>query len=153
MTLKDTFESFFAQVDTGETKTSSYDNLYDGLIMEVGFGFGVATHIPWIAFLGPDQTVRHGIFPVFYFFKKLHYVILAYGISEEKVPVKSWRAPLKVQTIENFFRTKNKVPQKYHKSYVYAAYNTLKDLDYWQMETDLKKLIQHYKTLFTEVDL
>jgi 5-methylcytosine-specific restriction enzyme B len=148
MTLKNTFESFFTQAETGQTKTSSYDDSYDGLVMEVGFGFGVATHIPWIAFLGPGQTVRNGIFPVFYFFKKLRYVILAYGISEEKVPAKSWRAPLKVQTIEQFFKIKNKVPQKYHKSYVFETYNTIKDLDYNKMETDLQKLIQHYKTLF-----
>lgn len=148
MTLTETFKQFFIQAETGELQTSSYPGSYDGLVMEVGFGFGVPTHIPWIAFLAPGQTVRNGIFPVFYFFKKLHWVILAYGISEEKIPAKSWRAPLKVQTIEQFFRTKNKVPQKYHKSYVFETYNTLSDLNYQQMEDDLKRLIRHYKTLF-----
>ncbi len=152
MQITDTFKHFFTQVETGELKTSSYNDVYNDLVIDVGFGFGVATHIPWIAFLGPGQTVRNGIFPVFYFFKKLRWLILAYGISEERIPVKSWRAPLKVQTVEQFFRTKNKVPQKYHKSYVFAAYTTLNDLGYHQMETDLNKLILHYKKLFPELN-
>ncbi|MEJ7829759.1 MAG: hypothetical protein WKF91_16235 [Segetibacter sp.] len=148
MKLTDTFKKFFDQAETGGLETASYPAAYNDLIMDVGFGFGVPTHIPWIAFLAHGQTVRNGIFPVFYFFKKLHYVILAYGISEENIPVKSWGAPLKVQTVKQCFKTKNKIPQKYHKSYVFATYTTLKDLDYEQMETDLQKLIQHYKTRF-----
>ena len=132
-------------------ETASYLATYDDLKMDVGFGFGRPTFIPWIAFLAPGQTVMDGIFPVFYFFKKLHYVILAYGISEENIPFMSWRAPSKVQTVEQFFKTKNKVPAKYHNSYVFRPYTTLKDLDYNQMETDLQTLIKDYKKRFPEM--
>jgi 5-methylcytosine-specific restriction protein B len=148
MELVEIFKQFFSQVENGQMQTSSFPSSYDGLIMEVGFGQGVPANIPWIAFLQPGQTVRNGIFPVFYFFKKLHWLILAYGISEEKRPEKSWRAPVKVQTIEQFLLSKHKEPHKYHASYVFQSYNTLFELDYEKMETDLKQLIRHYKTLF-----
>jgi 5-methylcytosine-specific restriction enzyme B len=151
MTLPDIFNQFFTQVENGEMKTTSFPQAYDGLKMEVGFGQGLQANIPWIAFLAPDQTVRQGIFPVFYYFKKLHWLVLAYGISEDKAPSKSWRAPLAVQTIEQFFRSKSKTPQKYHRSYVFAAYNTLFELDYQTMQSDLEKLIRHYKTLFPDL--
>lgn len=82
MNLVDIFRKFFTQVEKGELQTASFPNSYDDLKMEVGFGFGTQANIPWIAFLAPGQPVRHGIFPVFYFFKKLNWLILAYGLSE-----------------------------------------------------------------------
>lgn len=146
MRLSDTFRKFFDQAETGRLETTSYPSTYEDLIVDVGFGFGVPAHIPWIAFLAPGQTVRDGIFPVFYFFKKFHYVVLAYGISEENVPIKTWGAPLKVKTIEQFFKTAKKVVPKYRKSYVFETYSTFKDSDFDRMENDLRKLIQHYTT-------
>ena len=84
--IKEILTVFFAQTETESLATRQYPSLYSGLKLQAGFGIGVAAKIPWIAFLGKDQKVTNGIFPVFYFFKENHKLILAYAISEAEIP-------------------------------------------------------------------
>lgn len=148
--LKEILTTFFTQVESGDHSTLHFPDYYNGLQLKVGFGFGNTAKIPWITFLGPEQTPQEGIFPVYYFFKQQHKLILAYGISETKRPSKSWLAPLGTQTLTQYFRSFNLTPYKYGLSYIYAVYNTIKDLDYEKVKTDLDDLIRHYKKLFQQ---
>jgi 5-methylcytosine-specific restriction protein B len=142
--IKAILATFFEQVETGSHLTSHYPSTYSGLRLDVGFGIGKDANIPWIAFLGDGQTVQNGIFPVFYFFKNDHKLILAYGISEKNKPKKLWFVPPNTNTIKQYFDSLHKTPHKYHYSYVYEIYSTYKDLDYVKIEADLNRLIARY---------
>ena len=145
--IKEILSLFFDQSSTKSLATNHYPPSYDGLKLDVGFGFGVPAKISWIAFLGQQQTPQDGIFPVLYFFKEYRKLILAYGISETKRPKKSWLAPLGIKTIAQHFKALGITPHKYGSSYVYETYSTYKDLDYEKLESDLKTLIDRYKKL------
>lgn len=145
--IKEILTSFLDQVESGSHVTSHYPTSYSDLTLDIGFGIGRSTNIPWVAFLGQGQTVRDGIFPVFYFFKKHHKIILAYGVSEEKRPTRSWFVPTNTKTVKQYFETLHITPQKYHYSYVYEVYSTLKDLDFDKMKIDLHRLIERYKKI------
>jgi 5-methylcytosine-specific restriction enzyme B len=146
--IEEILTTFFKQVEVDDHSTNHYPSFYSGLELKVGFGFGHTAKIPWITFLGPKQTPQEGIFPVFYFFKENHKLILAYGISETHHPRKSWLAPLGSKTITQYFKSFGITPYKYGLSYIKAAYSTYKDLDYTVIKSDLDSLIEHYKKLF-----
>ncbi len=145
--IKEILTIFLKQVEDDDHSTSHYPPFYSGLELKVGFGFGNTAKIPWIAFLGAGQTPQEGIFPVFYFFKEHHKLILAYGISETKRSKKSWRAPLGVKTIAQYFKSFGITPHKYGLSYVYAVYSTFKDFDWGKIQLDLDTLIAQYKKI------
>jgi 5-methylcytosine-specific restriction protein B len=117
------------------------------LKLKVGFGIGNTAKIPWIAFLGAGQTPQEGIFPVYYFFKENHRMILAYGISEEKIPKLRWPVTPIMKTINTYFKERGLKPYKYGLSYVYKTYDVNKGLDWIKIEEDLNVLIGKYKTL------
>lgn len=54
----------------GSFKTSSYATNYKDLETKVSFGQGSPTDFPWMAFLGYDQEVSKGIYPVILFSRK-----------------------------------------------------------------------------------
>jgi 5-methylcytosine-specific restriction protein B len=145
--IKVILPAFFAQTETDSLATSHYPRFYSGLNLKAGFGQGRVARIAWIAFLGKDQKVTNGIFPVFYFFKQEHKLILAYGISEQEKPNKNWNVPPGTKTIMQYFRQFGKVPHTYGLSYVYEVYNTNLDLNYNEIESDLDKLIAYYKKI------
>ena len=147
-TIESILKVFFGQVESGDHSTTHYPSVFEELQLNVGFGIGKTANIPWLVFLAEGQTPQHGIFPAFYYFKKQHTLILAYGISEAKRPMLSWRAPLKVQTIEKYFQQRHVKPYKYGQSYVYGAYTTYDEMDFVKITADLNALIKHYKTLF-----
>jgi hypothetical protein len=45
--------------------------VYSGLEMKVGFGYGRTAKIPWITFLGKEQTPQNGISFLFTIFSKI----------------------------------------------------------------------------------
>ena len=97
--IKVILSAFFSQSETDNLVARHYPAFYSGLKLKAGFGKGRVARISWIAFLDKDQKVTNGIFPVFYFFKEDHKLILAYGISEKEKPNKSWNAPSGTKTI------------------------------------------------------
>lgn len=145
--IKETLSEFFTQVENGGHSTDHYPSFYSELELRPGFGIGKDANIPWIAFLGKGQTVQNGIFPVFYFFKDDHKLILAYGVSEKVKPKKIWFVPPNTKTIKQYFDSLHKTPYKYHYSYVYEAYSTYKDLDWTNIDSDLNRLIAPYKKI------
>jgi 5-methylcytosine-specific restriction enzyme B len=144
--IKEILLAFLDQVESGSHASSHYPSAYSGLKLNIGFGIGKDAEIPWIAFLGEQQTVQNGIFPVFYFFKAQHKLILAYGISETIKPKKIWLVPPNTKTIKQYFDGLRINPHKYHYSYVYEVYSTYKDLDFDKIETDLERLISRNVT-------
>ena len=138
---------FFAQSETDNLVAKHYPTFYSGLKLKAGFGKGRVASISWIAFLAKDQKVTNGIFPVFYFFKEDHKLILAYGISEKEKPNKNWNVPPDTKTITRYFHQFGKEPYKYGLSYVYEVYDTNKDLVFNKIENDLDNLIAYYKKI------
>lgn len=63
---------------------------YKGLKVDISFGVGRASAVPWIVFLGENQKVKNGIYPALLYYKSLKILILAYGISESSSPSSSW---------------------------------------------------------------
>jgi len=145
--VKEILTTFFAQTKTDNLATSIYPPFYSGLKLKVGFGVGNVARIPWVAFLGKDQKVMNGIFPVYYFFKEHQRLILAYGISESEKPDKRWLVSPRIETVLIYFKKEGKEPNKYGLSYVYEAYDTNKELDWKKIETDLQNLIANYKLI------
>ena len=145
--IKSILPVFFAQSKTDNLVAKHYPAFYSGLKLKAGFGKGRVASISWIAFLGKDQKVTNGIFPVFYFFKEDCKLILACGISEKEKPNKNWNLPEDTKTVSRYFHQFGKEPYKYGVSYVYEAYNTNQDLDYNNIESDLDNLIAYYKKI------
>lgn len=145
--IKEILREFLDQTEKNDHRTNHYPSAYYDLELKVGFGIGRDAKIPWIAFLGKDQTPQEGIFPVFYFFKQYNKLILAYGISETKRPKRNWIGILNTKKIIDYFNDLGISPHKYHQSYVYEVYSTIKDLDWNKIEMDLDNLITKYKRI------
>ncbi len=146
--IKEILSAFLVQVEENSSHaTDHYPAFYSGLKLKVGFGIGRTTKIPWISFLGKDQTPQDGIFPVYYFFKENHRIILAYGISEENIPKRRWPVAPIMKTINTYFKERGITPNKFGLSYVYKTYDTNKELDWIKIEEDLEVLIDKYKII------
>jgi 5-methylcytosine-specific restriction protein B len=145
--IEEILTNFFAQTKTDSLAKSHYPRFYSGLNLKAGFGQGRVAKVAWIAFLGKDQKVTNGIFPVYYFFKDDSKLILAYGISEKEKPTKNWNAPPGTMAIIQYFRQFGKVPSTFGLSYVYEVYNTNFYLEYNKIESDLDNLLAYYKKI------
>lgn len=123
---------------------------YNGLKVEISFGIGRATSIPWIAFLGYNQKVQRGIYPVFLYYRKLNILILAYGVSESNEPLEHWNNTEALEKISSYFKENFNINQqvKYGDSYVYKVYSIKGTIDEIEIQTDLKNLIDTYHTCF-----
>jgi 5-methylcytosine-specific restriction protein B len=139
---------FIAQAKTGELTISKYINEYEGLKVKVSFGQGNQARIPWIAFLAEGNTVQHGIYPVYLFFKEKNLLLLSYGVSETLEPVNNWPNNKKLETINEYFR-KNELgkPERFGNSFVYIAYDVTKPINEYQVNENLKSIISKYKTV------
>jgi 5-methylcytosine-specific restriction protein B len=146
--IKDILSLFFDQVEKGNHDTNHYPSSYADLKLKVGFGIGKTAKIPWITFLGQNQTPQNGIFPAYYFFKENNRIILAYGISEENIPKLKWPLTPIMKTINTYFKERGLKPYKYGLSFVYKTYDVNKELDWIKIEEDLDVLINKYKTIF-----
>jgi 5-methylcytosine-specific restriction enzyme B len=145
--IKEILIEFFNQVERKDQSTSHYPSNYGGLHLKVSFGFGKDAKIPWICFLSPGQMPENGIFPVFYFFKEQHKLILAYGISEKNKPSFRWDVNSSMQTIDRYFKSYGITPYKYGLSYVFKEYSTIKALEFEKIEVDLDSLIEKYRSI------
>lgn len=122
----------------------------EGLKIEISFGVGRASAIPWIAFIGFKQTVKNGIYPVYLYYKDFSTLILAYGVSETSSPLRNWNSLNSKQTIKEYFIKKNsKTPNRYGASYIYKIYNPNSLPSDKTLESDLEQIINEYKDLFT----
>lgn len=145
----DELKKFLEQASTLDLRTSHFIDYHRGLRVKVSFGQGSQARVPWIAFLGGNDTVSDGIYPVYLFFKSKSLLILAYGLSETNTPARNWNLSNK-QTITNYFSSNNLgQPERYGNSYVFAVYDTKRPLDRNLINSDINKLIQVYKETLT----
>jgi len=137
---------FLNQAKTDNLKTKDYLSSYNELKVKVSFGQGAVARIPWISFLGRNQSTSNGIYPVYLFFKKEGLIILAYGISETNQPDITWGSNGK-ETIAQYFEHSGKKPERYGGSFIYRVY----DIDHLpsdeKIDSDLNDLIKEYKEL------
>jgi 5-methylcytosine-specific restriction protein B len=120
--------------------------IYNNLKVEVKFGTGRASAIPWIAFLSENDTVQNGIYPVYLYFKEKGIIILAYGVSETKEPNRTWNLQKGIKINEYFLNNYNNKPEKYGNSFVYKVYDLKKKLEEKEVNEDLDALIAIYKS-------
>ncbi|MCW9708729.1 MrcB family domain-containing protein [Fodinibius salsisoli] len=140
-----TLEAYIDQALTGSLKTSKYRNEFRGLTVKVSFGQGTPTHVPWISFLGSDQSTSKGIYPVFLYYKKKKILVLAYGVSETNEPNINWDLD-NPKSIEELFSEKNwGEPFRYGSSFVYSYYDLNHEFSKKKIHEDLNKLVKYYK--------
>ena len=135
---------------------------YMGLNVEGSVGIGRATSIPWITFTGYNQRTSNGIYPVLLFYHERNILVVAFGISVTKAPVKSWNIH-GLKTIEQYFIEHNivqtKIEQKYNGSFIHSVFPVQvvnKKLDESKFNVDevfnsLNAVIKMYKNLFENV--
>src|ERR1043166_8820096 len=143
--IKEILSLFLDQSETANITANHYPSFHSGLKLKAGFGKGKPAKISWITFLCTGQKPQNGIFPVYYFFKEHHKIILAYGISETEKPSKNWSIDSETNTIARYFNKLGITPHKYGLSYVYEVYDLNKKLDWNRIEIDLDNLIEKYK--------
>jgi 5-methylcytosine-specific restriction enzyme B len=125
-----------------------HKGIYNNLEVVISFGIGRATAIPWIAYLGYQQRVQQGIYPLFLYYKEQKILILSYGVSEKNKPKKTWTED-SLTSIGEFFNSNNLgKPGKYGNSYVFKTYSTSRELDVQQLQKDLDKIISIYHNKF-----
>ncbi len=121
------------------------------LKIDISFGAGRASAIPWIAFLGFNQSVKHGIYPVYLYYKDYNIIILAYGVSETFTPLVQWKLPENTKTIREYFKENfSKKPERYGASFIHRVYDVNNLPDEKTLEADLIKIIEEYKLQFNE---
>jgi 5-methylcytosine-specific restriction protein B len=126
-------------------------SLKEGLKTEISFGTGRASAVPWIAFIGFNQTVQFGIYPVYLYYKEFGILILAYGVSETNPPENNWGILDSYDTIKEYFQREFSINlKKYGKSYVYKVYNINSMPSEDNLEQDLNSIIKDYKSQFTK---
>jgi 5-methylcytosine-specific restriction protein B len=144
----DELRKFLRQSEEEDLTTRHYINEYKNLNVKVSFGAGNLARIPWIAFLKENQIVSNGIYPVYLLFKEKNILILAYGISETNEPNQKWDIENPI-TIAEYFKDNNLgTPARYGKSYVFKVYNLETTKIDYDIDRDLNKIIDIYKSSF-----
>jgi 5-methylcytosine-specific restriction protein B len=137
---------FLAQADAGQDlRTSEYSKEYRGLQVKVGFGQGVFSRVPWVAFLGPDQKVSDGIYPVLLYYREAKVLILALGVSETNESTSHWKETDGLKTVANFLREKHsREPERYGDSFVDTAFTIPDGLELDKLTARLDAIIESY---------
>ena len=125
----------------------------DQIEVKLGLGQGGPAFVPWIGFIGPDQTPQEGIYPVILCYLKQHTIIVTYGISATRKPSKNWGIILNKngnppQTIGEYYKSKNiKVENPdYNHSFIYSMYSdSLNDSDISSIYDDVTVLLDVYR--------
>lgn len=143
-----TVQQFINQATTDNQRRKGYPSSYRGLDCKVGFGFGIAAKIPWMAFLKEPNKVSDGIYPAYLYFKAENIFMLAYGKSVTEKSTFSWPNEDKLETIGSWFLNHGyEEPYRYKDSYVKAVYDLKDELDPELIQKDLDELIVEYKTI------
>ena len=85
---------FLLQSHSENLKIFTFPKEYADLRMKISFGMGTPARVPWIAFLAPEIHVSSGIYPVYLYYKDIHVLVLAYGVSETIESAQSWPAEI-----------------------------------------------------------
>ena len=136
-----------AFAENGKKLSKGFPSEYKGLKVKVGFGKGNWAKVTWIGFLAGGQSIQKGIYPVYLYYRDIDVLILAYGVSETKVPDLKWPI-LDADTIQKYFKENRWVPWRYKKSLVYKPYTSdaLKNITD-AFDKDLDNLLYRYKEI------
>jgi len=153
--FKNLLNSFIKQSHTNNLKTASYPKNFRNLEVKVSFGQGNQALIPWIAFLGLNNKVQKGIYPVFLYYKDIGTLILSFGVSETENPDYLWSEI--IQKENKLIQSKFKV-KRYGDSLIFKTYKVIydsNDIKYrdlesnWDvtsnLEKDIDEIINIYK--------
>ncbi|MGN6420872.1 MAG: MrcB family domain-containing protein [Pseudobacter sp.] len=149
--------SFVSRVQNDPTnlKKKDFSDDYQGFKIETSFGQGNQATIPWIAFLGKNQKVSTGIYPVYLYYKEQQILILAFGVSETNMPLNQWN--VSTQTIEGYFNENysSTKPKRYGSSYYFASYNIDPSkpnfgLNKSKVDIDLQRILELYKSTLAQ---
>ncbi len=122
--------------------------IYKSLAIEISYGVGRSTAIPWIAFLGNQQKVKEGIYPVFLYYREYNILVLAYGVSETKEPILKWDKLDNKTSIKDYFKEELDTKLKsYGNSYVFKVYDATNLPSQETLKSDLDLLIDEYLEL------
>jgi hypothetical protein len=125
---------------------------FNNLEVEISFGIGRATSIPWIAFLGYNQKVQRGIYPVLLYYKDENLLILAYGVSANNEPIEQWPNTEALATIAEYFQNNNlEILRKYGNSFVHTVYPTNQPINEATIQADIQSLTTFYHTCFNPI--
>jgi 5-methylcytosine-specific restriction protein B len=148
MTFYPQLMNFVEQSKTNNLVVRNYQRTYSDLKVKISFGMGALAKVPWVSFLGKNQTTSNGIYPVYLLFKGHRKLILTKGISVYNRSKMAWAEPTG-ETINSYFRRElNEIPDSYGGSYVYKVYDIDNLPSQNEMDADLDGLIQQYKELF-----
>jgi hypothetical protein len=132
---------------TSEASSFKKNNemIFNKLQIELSFGIGGATNVPYIAFIGYNQVVSNGIYPVLLYYKDINLLILAYGVSSKNNSEKKWSNYHELKTINSYFDENNLGnPPKYGNSCIYKVYNTNLLINQREVEKDTFDLTNYY---------
>ena len=152
--INEVLKPFLEQVKMGDMRTVMFPKMFDNEIaISVGLGQGQASNVPFIAFLGKDQEVQNGIYPVVAYYKNHDVLFLAYGVSVNNQPALKWDADDK-KFIDEYFKdldiSLKFAEAKYCKERIYSMYK-LKGIGAMdkeilnQLAEDIIKFVGEYK--------
>ena len=137
---------FIKQSQTNNLSYGDYKKRYKGLKVKVSFGKGNQAIVPWIAFLGANDNVMDGIYPVYLYYKRKNLLILAFGKSETNKSIKNWVLEKDPKTIDSFFKEKGlQKPHRYGDSYIYKVYKADNLPAAGELNQHLDSIISIYK--------
>lgn len=132
----------------------TYEQMFNKLKVEISFGIGRATNIPWIAFTGYKQKVQRGIYPGLLYYKDFNILILSYGVSETNEPTFTWPDTEGLTTIGTYFRKEGLGdPEKYGNSFIFKVYPANETLNEDLIQKDIMALIKYYHSCFDNVEV
>ena len=107
-----------------DLKTQAYSKEYRGLRVKVSFGQGAFARVPWMAWLGGEERVSDGIYPVLLYFRAERKVLLCFGVSETQRPRRQWAGVEGAQTVKEWFVANvGHEPARYGESFVVDAFD------------------------------
>ncbi|WP_041674903.1 McrB family protein [Ramlibacter tataouinensis] len=137
--------SFVKQaLEATDLKTQAYASEYREFRVKVSFGQGNVARIPWMAWLGNEERVSNGIYPVLLLFRKQRVVLLCYGVSETAEPERSWQELSSKKSVREWFQENvGRDPARYGSSYV-AWGSKVDALDFSRLHRELDQLLDIY---------
>ncbi|MBI2769099.1 MAG: DUF3578 domain-containing protein [Burkholderiales bacterium] len=138
-------KSFVKQaLEATDLRTQSYANEYRAFRVKVGFGQGNVARIPWMAWLGNEERVSNGIYPVLLLFREEGVVLLCYGVSETAEPLRNWKELPGKKSVRDWFRENmGSDPARYGGSFV-AWGSKVDAIDFPRLHRELDQLLDQY---------